>query len=475
MKIKHIIFTFILFSALMWQSCEDYLEIETQQSMDAEEALSTPENIKATLIGAYLEARSRWVFGSQFNEYAELLAATDHMQHVGSHREPQSIIEKDIAVNNSYVESSWVVSYSLINTLNNVYAAAEIVEQEAERQRIRGEALFLRGKIYFELTRLWGLPYEAGQQNDQPGVPLVLEPTLGAEDAVHVARNSVEQCYAQVVEDLEHARDLLPEENGNFADTYAASAMLARVHLQKSDFEAAAEEADRVITSGRYQLNTTPMSAYNNPEPTAEDIFTLQNSLTSNTMWLSHRYGSLNGMGRGDYEFSENFLAKFDEDDLRGQLQEDTYPSYTEENIQDMYYIGVGNIRSGGINTAKWANYYTTIPLIRLAEMYLIRAEANFELQEQGQASVGAATPADDLNMLRERASAPLFDSEPGREEIRLERYLELCWEGHRLHDLKRWQEPVGDHPYDAGTLILPIPFRELETNPLLEQNPYYL
>lgn len=473
MRTQHIFrYSLILVMAFAWISCEDFLDIRPQQSMDSDEALSTPENVKSTMVGAYLEARSRWLFGSQFNEYAELLAADGHMQHVGSHRQPQEIIEKSINANNSYVESSWVRAYALINTANNVLGAIDILD-EADRDRIRGEALFLRGMTYFELTRLWGLPYVPGQENSQPGVPLILTPTQAAEDAVPVARNSVEECYAQVIEDLTDARDLLPGANGVFADSYAAGAVLARVYLQMSNFQAAAEEANRVITAGNFGLHSSPMAAFNNSEITSEDILTLQNSLTSNTIWLMERYGSLNGLGRGDYEFTSDFIGLFHEDDRRGHLQEDTHPSYTHENITDMYYIGVGAIRSGGINTAKWAHYYTVIPLVRLAEMYLIRAEANAELEASGGQTAGDATPLEDVNVIRERADAPLL-SEATIEDIRMERYLELCWEGHRLHDLKRWQENIAGYPYDAGNLILPIPLSEMETNPLLEQNPFY-
>lgn len=474
MKTQKIVSVLLFMGVFFLFSCDDFLDVMPQEAMDADEALTTPENVKATLVGAYLETRSRWTFGSQFNEYAELLATTGHLQHVGSHRQPQEMLEKDIAVNNSYVESSWIIAYSLINTLNNVLYAVDILD-ESDRDRVKGEALFLRGMVYFELIRLWGLPYEPDQTNDQPGVPLILTPTLGAPDALPVPRESVENIYQQVILDLSEAKDLLPHTNGVFADSFAASALLSRVYLQKGDFELAAEEANRVIESGGFTLNPTPFSAFNNPQPTSEDIFSLQNSLTSHTIWLPERYGSLNGLGRGDYQFSTDFMELFDPLDQRGHLQEDTNPGYTLENINSMYYIGVGAIRSGGRNTAKWGNYYTAIPLIRLAEMYLTRAEANFELMEAGLTQVGPATPKDDINIVRSRAGAPLFDITPDREEIRLERYLELCWEGHRLHDLKRWQQNIGPLPYDAGNLILPIPVREMETNPLLEQNPYYL
>ena len=60
------------------------------------------------------------------------------------------------------------------------------------------------------------------------------------------------------------------------------------------------------------------------------------------------------------------------------------------------------------------------------------------------------------------------------RDAIRKERYLELCWEGFRLHDLKRWKQNIGSDPYNAGNLIFPIPEREMEANDNLVQNDYY-
>lgn len=454
-------------------SCDKKLDIDPQQSMDAEKALSTPENIKAALVGAYVDARSRWTMGSQFNEYSELLASTGDLQHVGSNREPLEIITKTITVNNAYVASSWIDAYHMINIVNNVLAAIDVVGDQ-ERDKVKGEALFLRGWIYFELTRLWGLPYVNGQENSQAGVPLVLTATTQASQALPVARNTVEQCYNQIVEDLLLAKSLLPETNGFWADSYAAGSMLARVYLQQGKFKEAASEADQVIESGNYQLMASPTKAFNNASNTGEDIFALQNNLTSNSIWLTERYASLNGMGRGDYQMGQPFFDIFEPADLRGQVQHDTKPGFTWENIDSMYYIGVGTIRSGGTNTFKYGNYYAAIPIIRLAEMYLVRAEANYMLLQNGEQTAGPNTPLQDINLIRQRAQAPPLTQLLTPDQIMNERYRELCWEGHRLHDLKRWKMNIGDLPYDAGNLILPVPRQEMEINPLLEQNPFY-
>ena len=475
-KISYRLLWLLIFPVLIYQiSCTEKLDLLPKQSIDAGTALTTPENIKATLVGAYLQARDADIFGSTFNEYSELLAATADLKFIGTYSQPREIIKKEIAVTNSYIENTWIAAYDLINLCNTLLDPEVLaILDPDDADLVEGGAKFLRGWIYFEATRLFGLPYEPGQTNSQPGIPIVTTPTNDVSDAINVARNTVEQCYAQAISDLSSAKGLLPGTNDVYATTYAASAVLARLYLQMGDYTEAATEANRVIESpNNYSLTDTPLDAFNNNSATSEDIFALQNNVASNTSWLTVMYASLNGMGRGDYDVQQVFLDTFDPADLRGMLQSNTEDSYTIANIDTMYYIGVGLIlNNGGINTAKWGDYYANIPLIRLAEMYLIRAEANFE---SGGPFVGPNTPTQDINIIRARALAPVIAGTVTQAEIRDERYWELCWEGHRLHDLKRWNLDVGTYAYDAGNLILPIPFREMEVNDLLVQNDWYV
>ncbi|MRR22390.1 RagB/SusD family nutrient uptake outer membrane protein [bacterium] len=455
-------------------SCTEKLDLQPKQSIDADVALSTPGNIKATLVGAYLDGRSEYIFGTAFNEFSELYASTGDMLFLGTFEEPREFIQKEATVTNAYVENAWIQAYKLINTCNTLLDPGTLaILDEADRDLVEGEARFLRGWAYFELTRFFGLPYEAGTANNQPAVPIVLTPTKDVADAVNVPRNTVAECYDQALNDLTAARDLLPEENDVYASSLAARAIIARMHLQMGNYSAAAVEANSVIQSGFFTLTNTPLEAFNNSSNSPEDIFAFQNTVSSNNPWLAVMYASLNGAGRGDYEIQQVFLDRFDPADLRGMFQENTESFYTIDNITMMYYKGVGTIvNSNGINTSKWGDYYTIIPMIRLAEMYLIRAEANFE--DPG-ADVGPNTPTEDINIIRARSNAPLYASPVTRQQIRDERYLELCWEGFRLHDLKRWKLDIDIYAYDAGNLILPIPFREMEVNDLLVQNDWYL
>src|SRR5690606_33458999 len=100
-----------------------------------------------------------------------------------------------------------------------------------------------------------------------------------------------------------------------------------------------------------------------------------------------------------------------------------------------------------GTATTKWQNQFANITVIRLAEMYLIRAEANERLGS----SIGA-TPLEDINTLRSRSGASLLSS-VDLEEILMERKRELAFEGFALFDAKRLGRNVGDIAYDANNL----------------------
>ena len=100
--------------------------------------------------------------------------------------------------------------------------------------------------------------------------------------------------------------------------------------------------------------------------------------------------------------------------------------------------------------------------------MYLIRAEANLELN-----SSTGATPLEDVNTIRARSGADALAS-VSLEDVLMERQLELAFEGFFIHDLKRTMQDVGDIPYDDNSLVFPIPQREMDVNSLLSQNPGY-
>jgi hypothetical protein len=217
-----------------------------------------------------------------------------------------------------------------------------------------------------------------------------------------------------------------------------------------------------VIESGAFGLSPIYPNAFNNTNYSSEDVFAIlqtsqSNSGTSNngmnTFYAAYSLEPPLISGRGDAQAGAEYYDRFDAGDQRGLFHYDGY------NI-------AGN---EGIYTQKFQQFYKVIPVIRLAELYLTRGEANL----RGGTMIGNVPPIDDLNIVRERAGAPLLGSVTG-DIFAEERFLELGFEGDRLWTLKRLKKDVGDLPYDDPTLVLPIPQRETDVNRNLEQNEGY-
>jgi hypothetical protein len=278
-----------------------------------------------------------------------------------------------------------------------------------------------------------------------------------------IGRSTVAAVYTQIINDLEAAQTLLTpfDKNGTDISAYAAAAMLSRVYLQQANFPKAAAKADFVIQSELYELAGEPLDAFNNTANTKEDIFAIQQTALSNAGTsnggLATFYASLNGTGRGDMQVQEEHFDIYEPGDNRSGLQEDLNTTATITNVEEMFYLGIGSQNSGFIQIAKYGDANLNIQVIRLAEMYLTRAEANFET-----GSALGATPLSDINVIRDRAGVdPLLIVT--RDEIRLERQRELAFEGFRLHDFKRWKLNVAGVPFSDPSLVMPIPERERE------------
>ena len=445
-------FSFLFILALGFQSCDDNLEIDPQQSIDGSTALASEQNISALLLGIYEESGQDVSFGGDLQIIADLLGASDEKSWFGTFLAPRQLIQKNILVDNTFVSDSWANGYESINQANLILDNLDIVTSSDDRRNvIEAETKFLRALNYFELVRLWGLPYEAGTTNNQPGVPLRV---IGYEDysqPLPVERATVEEVYALILSDLETAYANLPVTNTIFATKYAAQALRARVYLQMQNYAGARDAANDVIVNSGARLAPNFASAFNNDANSVEDLFDFQvTNQTGDSDFITFYASQDNGGRGGDIVLNQAYFNLFDsQSDQRARLT----------------YIG----DYGDDLTGKYTNQFANIPLIRLAEMYLIRAEGNIMTNS----NVGAS-PEDDINALRLRSGASTVSAPLTQEDILLERQLELAFEGFLLHDLKRTQNDVDGLPYNDPSLVLPIPQTEMDTNNLIEQNPTY-
>ena len=446
-NIKYIILS--LSGFFLVTSCDRQLDVTPEQSIVTDKVISTPENINNILIGTYAITGRADLLGGDVQMYADLLGNSNYLYWYGTYASLRNIYTKSIVSDNAYVRDTWQYAYKAIYQTNVILDNLNIVTNADDKNRIEGEAKFLRAINYFELVRFYGKQYVAGTNNTQLGVPIILDSKIDFSGDLSVARNTVEEVYTQVIKDLTGAITKLPSDNSYYADVYSAKALLARVYLQKGDYANARTMANDIITNSGKSLVTNFEGAFNTGENTSEDLFAMQVTSQSgindlNTFYADEIYG---GRG-GDIAVRDEYVDLFEASDVRGDF---------------FYYNGDGDRLS-----AKFKNQFGNVHVIRLAEMYLIRAEANLALST----SVGA-TPLSDINLVRNRAHASSL-SAVTQADIMKERSRELGFEGFLIHDIKRTKGNVGALSWSSDRLVFPIPVREMQVNSKLVQNPGY-
>ncbi|RFZ82980.1 RagB/SusD family nutrient uptake outer membrane protein [Mucilaginibacter terrenus] len=442
-----------LSTALLLTACNKQLDLKPFQQIEQDQAILTSTDVQITLVGAYNRLGLSDVYGGGAFFEPDLMATQSIIDWQGTYQDLTQMVSQTIPNDNGFVANMWLSSYQAVNQANNVIANLDKAEA-AQKDRMEGEAKFIRGIVYFNLVEMYGKSYNDGSPATNPGVPIVLTPTKVVDETSKVSRASVEQTYQQVIADLTDAEAKLPASNSFYANKYSAAGMLARVYLQKGDYTNAAAAANRVISANKFSLvnpytDEFPYPAQVHVDNTTEDLFAVQVTPQQGTNSMNTYYASADDSGRGDIIVRDNFLAEFEPDDERAEV-------YTLDS-DDVLRVG------------KFSNVYGNVRVIRLAEMYLIRAEANFRL-----GTALGATPTSDINKIRERAG--LNDvATVTLASILKERRLELAFEGgFFLHDAKRLKQNVGALPYNSPKLVFPIPLREINANANLTQNEGY-
>jgi len=451
---KNIITAILLF--LSFSSCKKQLEIDPRQNIDAAVALNSTADVQNALTGAYTFLATGDLYGTNLVFIPDLYASDGYINWRGSFTTYRNIASKTIVANNADVTRTWVTAYSAINTANIVISALNVVSDANTKSVIEGKALFIRGIMHFELVRLYAQPYDAAGTNANLGVPIVTKAVKAIDNITNnVARNTVAEVYAAVENDLKLAITKL----ASVDDQYTAKAFLARVYLQEGKYALARDMANDIITNSPYRLITNSLEAPFRTKNSSEGIFEIRqneqsNAGTSNdglaTFYASYENSTGGNVGRADALVNTTFYNAFETGDKRQT---------------EMIYDGTG--ARTGLFTKKWYSYFDNIPVCRITEQYLIRAEANFRLGT----TIGAS-PAADINTLRTRAG--LGNITPTLAIILSEREKELDFEGFRLHDYKRTKRSIGTFAYNDPKLVFPIPDREININKALVQNPGY-
>jgi hypothetical protein len=441
-----------LTSGMGLSSCEGVLNILPPLDLANESALTNTRGLETALTGAYnglasgsLVAGNCITTGEIWSD--QIIAASPGFGEL-------QIVGRNLNFFNPNGRSIWQDGYGVINRANNILDALPTVNDAqiaGARDAIRGESLFLRGWMYFELVRYFSQAWGFTADNTHPGVVLRTTPTKGS-TGLPKARSTVAETYKQIIDDLTEAERLLPTTNPNGrADKAAVAALLARVYFQQNDFTNAASAANRVISTGRYALNASVRGVFD-ANDTPEAIFQLRSTDQNNSA------GAVQGSFRA-FDFDSPFYL----DDAFARTLT------TAANRGDRRIDSLHLQRDGITFTTKYDRLAPPmhVPLIRYSEMLLIRAEATAQ-------SAPAAALAD-VNAVRTRAGLTALTGLSGQaltDAIRRERSIEFIAEGFRYHELKRTRQNLRSTPWNGNQTIFKIPDVEVNANTLCTQNP---
>ena len=448
----------LLLITVFFISCEDFVEIDPPRNeITFDLAFSDDATATSTISGLYSNMVSSSNYSSgDLSKFASLCSDELNAGNIQSDFDFQN---NDLTSINGLVSSRfWGPAYNHLLQVNSILE--ELRESssltDSVENQLSGEAFFMRAFLHFNLANLFG------------NIPIVTSTDF--EQNNKLSRSTPSEVYSQIIQDLQTARALMFNDF-TFTDGErvrpigpSADALLARVHLYQENWSEAEQSATAVINSSDlFSIEADPKNVF------------LANSVE--TIW------SLKPVGPAFVApetfrfritlttFTAEFMNSFEANDLRASNWIDSLASPQGETfaVPSKYKEEIIPLQEYSV-------------VFRLAEMYLIRAEAR---AQQGNTTGAIA----DLDVLRERAGLPLISAtNPSISQADLltaaeqERKVELFTEwGHRWFDLRRTNRAnevlsgFGEKDWQETDVLWPIPQGELDINPnFLPQNPGY-
>lgn len=462
---KKIIVSIIAFSVFA-VSCEDFIEKEERGTQTLENYFQTAqecENYTNELTQRLLLAKDWYALVAPrvTNEMSTDDAWMGNTGQDNSAHRPcsQYLITPD---NMGDMNSIYTAHYYTIQSANiGLEKMAVSPISDAQKDQYMGESLFVRAYCYYELVNLFG------------AVPLYTK-SLGTAD-LKLQRSPATEVYAQIEADLKESAaklENIPVARNGRINKWAAYALLARVFLFQEKWAEAKQYSNKVITEGPYSLEENFLNIWNvNNHNGKESILEAQSSSIQNET-LGSALPTLSGArGEDKKNFPSNdaqdvldgwgwcmptsdlenaYLSENDEIRRRSTITKWGEAAYGDEVLNPTHKFSLNDNKSGRICRKYYIPIATrrsldkkdghlplNIPLIRLAEMYLTRAEANYH-------SGGDALA--DINIIRDRVDLEAKTGISGPtllKQIYKERRLELAFEGLRLFDIRREKDPT--------------------------------
>lgn len=506
-------FLLVTASAFLLGSCKKQLEVQPTGSVDEETALKTKLGIEANIAGIYAGLKAQVLYGRDMISHPDALADNGHGTNHSGRLVPEARNTIPTSAANSFI--NWSNWYYIINHCNLVLDAiannSAIIPAPtaAELASWEGQLRFVRALAYFNLAREYAyIPGAVVAAQDRGGIPIMLTGIRAPDQATAAkpARGPISAVYTQIYADLTIAEAKLTNESIFRGNKVSAQALFALVALYNKDYAKAKAEADLAIAAVGTRLTDTTSTVpawrlATHPESLFEIAFTTATESLGVNLSIQSSFTSLTGPGNtqvagwGDLGAHRSLLA-----DLGITLGNPAQYGVTSATITGrsadrrnlLYELGSPGRGVVFVECTKFMSktlansYLDNIPVIRVADLYLIRAEA---------ACADAAAPTFNLtnarNDLRRIKLARITnytgsadeaaDNAAGQaalfNEVIRQRRIEFAFEGQRFFDLKRLGRDLLKSPtysdvlFNDFRILPPIPQNDISLNPNIKQN----
>ncbi|MDR1683724.1 MAG: RagB/SusD family nutrient uptake outer membrane protein [Candidatus Symbiothrix sp.] len=405
----------VIILAALWISCEDWLDTTPETSVPDTGVITNEKSAIVALTGVYDALTGA--------EGTALVAWNSAADNVVGATSGQSIIVPILKVGSGAFDPSegggYVRYYQVINRANSVIYYVNGLDNFTgdNKNRILGEAYFIRALSYIALGKTYG------------GVPVVTKPSSSPDSQDGIKNISREETFKQAQSDLDEAESLLADvtlSNRGRASIWSVRALKARLYLFTEKWDKAEEYATKLIDNTSIQLTTT-LSDFFAKQLSSEAIFELVSSSADRNGFYTYYLSSPRG-GRLDYVPNADLSTLLNDPTIGGKRSDLLIP-LDDADPSKGYAIREYDKQDGS----------SSIHVLRLAEQYLIRAEAR--LKKASPDKNGAAA---DINEIKGRAGITLLDIPTSLpvddllQTIEDERRYELAFEGHRYFDIIR-------------------------------------
>ncbi len=462
-------------ASMVFSSCSDFLDREPSTQLPTESAITTTTDLRNAINGiGYVLSDGRMTYASEFNFFAD--TRTNQFKVIKDNNQLGEVRLYLYNANGDFNDYAYQYFYMALGNVNSALQSIDKGQVEGDADEIndyKGQLLAWRGMLHFDLARMFcHIPTTVENPANELG--LVISDQVFDKDYKGTRKN-LSETYDFIIKQFTDALPLLAKKSDNgYFNYYAALGLRARAYLYKGQYNEALADAQEIINSGAYKMLTRDnyVDAWSKEAANETILEFVQTEKYNQQRYAPGYYCDASGYAENGFDtdgFLYKYLASHPKDVRSGLIKDQTSAKASG------YYPNKYPGRNGNL-------YVNNPKLLRLSEIYLIAAEAQWHLDNAGSYDLTktSADAAQYINAIDENRIEGYQDkASVTLEDILNEYVIEMFCENQIAFAYWRNHQSVMNQAqkeikYNDYNTIMAIPQREIDYNKALQQNPEY-